>query len=110
MRIESHIEKSFPDQVRNTVEERALSKLDRFQEQIQEVSIALRDLNGPKGGVDIQCRVHVVCEMTGETIIEETAENVSSALNGALDRTVRTIAKKRDQVVKKQQKQRSPVV
>ena len=49
MRIESHIEKSFPDQVRNTVEERALSKLDRFQEQIQEVSIALRDLNGPKG-------------------------------------------------------------
>jgi len=66
------------------------------------VSVTLRDLNGPKGGVDIQCRVHVVCEMTGETITDETAENVGAALSGALDRTVHTLARKRDQVVKKQ--------
>lgn len=103
MRVECHIEKSFPSQVRETTLERVTEKLDRFADQIQEVSIAIRDLNGPKGGVDIQCRVLVTCEMTGETIIEETAENVGGALNGALDRTVRTLAKKRDQVIKKHQ-------
>jgi len=103
MRVECHIEKSFPNQVRETAFERVTEKLERFEDRIQEVSIAVRDLNGPKGGVDIQCRVLVVCEMTGETVIEETAENVGGALNGALDRTVRTLAKKRDQVIKKHQ-------
>jgi|SaaInlStandDraft_1057018.scaffolds.fasta_scaffold242800_1 putative sigma-54 modulation protein len=102
MHLECHIDKSLPNQVRETTEERVVSKLSRFQEQIKDVSVTLRDLNGPKGGVDIQCRIHLNCEMTGETVIEETAENVGSALTGALDRTVHTLSRKRDQVVKKQ--------
>lgn len=102
MRIECHIDKSLPNQVRETAEERVLSKLSRFQEQIQEVTVSVLDLNGPKGGIDTQCRVHIVCEMTGETITEQKAENVGNALNGALDRTVHTLARKRDQVIKKQ--------
>lgn len=103
MRVECHIEKSFPSQVRETTLEKVTEKLERFEDQIQEVSVAIRDLNGPKGGVDIQCRVHVVCEMTGESVVEQTSENVGGALKGALDRMVRTIAKKRDLVVKKHQ-------
>ncbi len=47
-------------QMKRSAERRVLFALNRFSTRIQQVTIVLTDVNGPRGGEDTSCRLTVV--------------------------------------------------
>lgn len=68
-------------------------KLGKFAPHIERVTVRFEDLNGPKGGVDIECRIKVVLSGLPSVVVTETAETVQAAFNLAADRAVRAAGK-----------------
>ncbi len=79
--------------LRNWIEERIDSALERFSEHIQDVSVILTDQNGPRGGEDKHCRV-LVSLWSGVLTTEGRGENVMSAVDLAARRARRVVKKK----------------
>ena len=68
---------------------------DRFRDDIREIDVALRDVNGPRGGIDKHCRVIAKLSRGGTVQIEETRSSfveaigrVAKRLRNALTRRV----------------------
>jgi putative sigma-54 modulation protein len=70
---------------------------DQFSSHLRSINVLLSDVNGPKGGEDVQCRLKIVLNGKGELVVEgmgvsveavvsETADRASSAVSRRLDR------------------------
>jgi putative sigma-54 modulation protein len=57
-----------------------------FQGQIREIGIVLRDVNGPRGGVDKRCTVIARLRRGGSIEIEETSTTFVESIRGAAKR------------------------
>jgi putative sigma-54 modulation protein len=55
--------------------------------QISEVAVKLRDLNGPRGGQDMMCQIVVNIPGSPEIIIKEVQGNLYTAIDSAVRRT-----------------------
>ena len=94
MRIDAKIDDHFPRIVEDAIHRRAALKLSRFGDVIQNVSVTLKDVNGPRGGVDMLCCVRVSLRSAPAVIIQETATSPRTAITGAFDRAARTVARR----------------
>jgi putative sigma-54 modulation protein len=69
-----------------------------------EISVRLRDLNGPKGGRDMMCQVSVVIPGQAEVVIKDVQENMYTAIDKAVKRAAyratRIIMRRRAEVKK----------
>ena len=74
------LEKSDRDYIRRRLGE----KLGRHEGSVERVSVRFRDINGPRGGVDIQCRIKVVLSGLPSIVVERQAAMYRPALTGAL--------------------------
>jgi len=91
-----------------TVQERIRLRLEsalaRFRHRIHEVVTSVADLNGPKGGVDKQCRLIVRLRPKGKVTIEETGSSLFAAVTRAADRTRqavrRALRRRRDEAAR----------
>lgn len=70
------------------------SKLGAFARQIERVHIGLRDLNGPRGGEDIECRIQVVISSRPDVVVHATAADARRAFDAAAKSTGQAV--KRD--------------
>ena len=61
-------------------------KLGKFARAIERVSVRIRDVNGPRGGVDKQCRVKVVLSGLASVVVEQQHASVQAAMDRALQR------------------------
>ncbi len=68
------------------LEERIASGLGRFYEQIHVVRARVRDINGPRGGVDVACHLMIVARTGVTVLIDERAASLKAAVDVALDR------------------------
>ncbi|QDT34770.1 HPF/RaiA family ribosome-associated protein [Thalassoglobus polymorphus] len=68
--------------------------LDRFSNRISSVTITLTDENGPRGGVDQQCRISLVMPRFGEVVATSTHENRWTAFTQAADKVRRIVVTK----------------
>lgn len=93
MKISCHVESPLPKSIIQVAESKATDKFERFASSIHDVSISVRDMNGPKGGNAMQCKITVKPTYTNEIVIEHTATSVKDALQGAFDRAVQNVAK-----------------
>ncbi len=93
MRIKCRVDDSFPKMVEDWVHRRADLKLSRFADVIQEVSVTVQDVNGPRGGIDVQCIIRVKMGRAPLVIIREMAESPGKAIIRAFDRAARTVAR-----------------
>lgn len=82
-----------PQLWRQQVEQRVRLVLHRLQGQVQKARISLRDINGPKGGVDKQCQIMLTTSGYGQLVIVAKAEHAQGALNQALQRATHTLAR-----------------
>ncbi len=62
--------------------------------QIRRIFLTLRDINGPKGGVDQQCQILVRVDGQPEIIVEETQEKWPAAVDGAAARLSRILSRR----------------
>ncbi|MBV10754.1 hypothetical protein [Rubinisphaera sp.] len=93
MKIDCVIDCDLPVLIRETAEQRAQSRLERFEEVIEDVKIAFKDHNGPRKGVDTECIVEVHLHDHPDVIIHETSDKVGKALYQGLIRAARAVAR-----------------
>lgn len=90
---------SIDESDREYIRRRLGEKLGRHAKSVERVSVRLRDVNGPRGGVDVQCRIKVVLRGVPSVVVEHQAARFRPALTAALagaERTVRrTVQRKR---------------
>ena len=83
---------------REYIRRRLGEKLGRHAKAIERVSVRLRDVNGPRGGVDIRCRIKVVLSGLPSVVVQHQSATLRPALTGALagaERTVRRTAQRK---------------
>jgi hypothetical protein len=61
-------------------------KLGKFARAIERVSVRVRDVNGPKGGVDKLCAIKVVLGRLPSVVVEQQHASLQGAMDGALRR------------------------
>ena len=75
------------------IERRMRIALSRFADRIDRVTVRLADLNGPRSGVDKQCRIVVRLRSGGEIVIEDSASDFETAIDRGADRVQRAVAR-----------------
>ena len=57
------------------------SKLGNYQAKISRAYVTLLDINGPKGGEDMQCKIQLKLDNSQAIVVQETASNMYDAIN-----------------------------
>ncbi|HEY8943186.1 MAG TPA: HPF/RaiA family ribosome-associated protein [Polyangiaceae bacterium] len=80
------------DTLADHVRQRLGRKLRKFATHIERVSVRFDDVNGPRGGVDVVCRIKVVLSQLPSTVLEERGTSPRQAFDiasHAAERAVR---------------------
>jgi ribosomal subunit interface protein len=84
------------DALRNFTEKRLEVGLDRFRDRIEMIEASLADLNGPRGGIDKQCRLRAHFAGGGDVIARAADADSYAAIVRAVhrlgDRVTRMLA------------------
>ena len=76
------------------VQRRLQFALNRFHPAIGRVAVRLRDLNGPRGGLDKQCFIEARLLRRRKFVVQETGADLYVAIDRAADRLGRLIARR----------------
>jgi CBS domain-containing protein/ribosome-associated translation inhibitor RaiA len=68
-------------------------KLGKFATSIERVSVRLRDVNGPRGGVDHLCQVKVVLSGLPSVLVEEGRDTMGAAIDAAMSGVTRSVSR-----------------
>jgi ribosome-associated translation inhibitor RaiA len=86
------------DDERAYIRRRLGETLGKYADSIERVTVRLRDVNGPRGGVDLLCRIKVVLSDFPSVVVEQQATSFRPAFTKALsgiERTVRRTVQRR---------------
>lgn len=81
-----------------TIERRVQFALGRFASEVRTVQLTLTDVNGPKGGSDVLCRVKVVLKGSGDVNVSGTDVSVEVVVASVVDRAARTLSRMLDRL------------
>jgi len=75
-------------------EQKLKTSLASCQDRMRRVVIRLSDINGPRGGEDKLCHIHVVLPGMSDVIIEDTETNMYDAIDRATERASSAVTRK----------------
>jgi putative sigma-54 modulation protein len=75
------------------VERRLSFALSRFGRRVRHVSVALVDVNGPRGGIDKKCAMHARLAPRGKVRVEDRDSEVAAAVDRAAGRLARAVGR-----------------
>jgi putative sigma-54 modulation protein len=81
------------DALRQHSERQARLHLARFDRDLDAVEIRIRDVNGPRGGEDMQCKVSAKGPRVRFASIAELSSDAYQSVGAALARLSRTVAR-----------------
>jgi len=84
------------DSLRNHVERRLYFALSCCDDHIQHVGVRLSEINGPRGGADKCCDLHIIMFGLPEVMIKDIETDLYLAIDRATDRAGRTVIRKID--------------
>jgi CBS domain-containing protein len=70
-------------------------KLGKYAGPIERVSVRVKDVNGPRGGVDQVCRIKMVLTGLPSVVFQSQAASLKDAINGALTGVERAVRRQR---------------
>jgi ribosomal subunit interface protein len=82
--------------LREHTERRLRFALGWAESRLVRLVVRLSDLNGPRGGVDKRCQLHLKLTAAPPIVIEDTETDLYAAINRAADRAGRTVARRLD--------------
>jgi len=80
-------------QLRELTERRVRFVMRRLTWLVPRAKVQLSDVNGPRGGVDKQCRVELKTANAGTVVVTAMAREWHDALDTALARSARTLVR-----------------
>lgn len=90
MKLSIHeLDRKPDDALRRELERELLEKLSRLSPRVSSVSAAVRDVNGPRGGVDQELRVIARLATGGRIIVRHRTANVRLDIPATVRRVVR---------------------
>lgn len=78
----------------NQIEKRFQTAFQKTRDRVQGLTITLSDINGPKGGVDKQCKILVDIERQEPVVVVERQSSLGGAISGAMHRSKHSVLKK----------------
>ena len=75
-------------------ERRLRFALKHAADQVRQVTVRLADVNGPRGGIDKKCSVHIMLNGVPDIVTEDTEADMYIAINRAIDRVGRTVLRR----------------
>ena len=98
MKVDVHAQ-GFPltEALTEHTERRLRFALKHAADRVQRVSVRLADVNGPRGGVDKKCSVHITLSGAPDVVTEDTEADMYVAINRAVDRVGRTVLRRTTQ-------------
>lgn len=81
------------DAISSHVQTRFTAALDKHDRQVDDVTVRLQDLNGPKGGVDMRCHATIHLRWGNPVIVEQVGEDMYAAISVAADRAKDVVAR-----------------
>ena len=79
---------AIPESLKAHISRRMQHALQSFHDRIQWVRIALRDVNGPRGGADKECQVHLRIRGSSDLIVHDREVEAHTAFDRAAGRVV----------------------
>lgn len=79
---------------RELARRRLFFALSRFDSKIDEVTLTVRDLNGPKGGIDKRCQLKIKLRYGDDVILTNLDASLEACISRLADRAGRTIARR----------------
>ena len=70
--------------------------LHRFGERIRRLHVFVEDVNGPKGGFDIHCKLRLEMEGGGDMVLHEVQQDPFAAVSRASERISHVVARRVD--------------
>ena len=71
---------------------------DRFSSHVRTINVSLSDVNGPKGGDDLQCRMKITLHGKGELMVEGLGISVEAVIAETADRAALAVSKRIDRL------------
>lgn len=84
---------SITPSLREYLEQRLHSSFAPLRGKIADIAVRLRDLNGPRGGRDMQCQVLVTMPGKPVVVIREVQENMYNAIDRAVKRAAYRVSR-----------------
>lgn len=78
------VQKGFGADANDYVQRKLCDKLAKFNNSIDRISVRVKDVNGPRGGVDQLCRIKVVMRGRPSVIFESRDASLNAAVDAAL--------------------------
>lgn len=91
----------------NYINQRLSFALARTQHEVRSTAVTLSDVNGPKGGLDKQCKIVLKANGLKEIVISERQPDVHQAINRGIARASQNLAR---QLKRKQQSKRGKFI
>lgn len=82
-----------PDEERDRLRRTLQGKLRKFAPAVQRTSVRLLDVNGPRGGVDRQCRIKVVLRGLPSILVEHQDASQRAAIRRSVTAVERSVRK-----------------
>lgn len=82
--------------LRQHIRQRFLSAFHSSQQHLRKISVRLIDVNGPRGGQDKRCRVHIGIIGGQDVVIENTDTHLHTAIEGATNRAQNSLFRRID--------------
>jgi putative sigma-54 modulation protein len=76
---------------RNYIRRKLGSKLGKYADSVERVSVRIEDVNGPRGGVDQSCRLKIVLRGLPSVVFESRDASLSAAVDAALTGVQRAV-------------------
>lgn len=86
------------DAITSHVQNRFTAALDKHERQVEDITIRLEDINGPKGGVDMRCQATIHLRPGDMVVVEDVQEDLYAAISVAADRAKHVVSRRLDKV------------
>ncbi|MGZ8270960.1 MAG: HPF/RaiA family ribosome-associated protein [Methylophilus sp.] len=84
------------ESIREYTERRIRYGISFADDDIQRITVALSDINGPRGGEDKRCHILITMPHMPSVIIEDTESNLYVAIDRAVERASRVVTRQLD--------------
>ncbi len=78
--------------------------LGRRLDRVVRMRVGLSDINGPKGGADKRCQIHICLPKQADVVVEDVQENMYGAIDCAMHRARQTLARRLSKVRRRPKK------